>query len=129
MEKLENRNVLIDTNLIIQHLRIRDKSQSMLSSLPPDAQLHFSAVSWYELKSGGDHYQLELSVLAQELTILPFDSLAAEKAAEIYLDLRQRGRLIEFRDIFIAATALDHNLPIKTLNTKDFERIEGLVLI
>lgn len=129
MEKLENRNVLIDTNLIIQHLRIRDKSQSALSGLPSDARLHFSAVSWCELKAGGDRYQLELSVLVQELRILPFDAVAAEKAADIYLDLRQRGMLIEFRDIFIAATALVHSLPIKTLNTKDFERIEGLKLI
>lgn len=72
---------------------------------------------------------MEVSVLAQELTILPFDSVAAEKAAEIYLDLRHRGMMIEFRDIFIAATALVHNLPIKTLNTKDFERIGGLVLV
>jgi predicted nucleic acid-binding protein len=34
-----------------------------------------------------------------------------------------------FRDIFIAATAIVNNLPVKTLNIKDFSRIPGLVLV
>ena len=34
--------------------------------------------------------------------------------------------MIEFRDIFIAATCIENNLPIVTLNKKHFERIAGL---
>ncbi|MCF2491295.1 hypothetical protein L0659_24190 [Dyadobacter sp. CY347] len=50
------------------------------------------------------------------------------KAAEIYHNLRRRNSLIEFRDIFIAATALTFQLPIKTLNQGHFQRIENLEL-
>ena len=45
---------------------------------------------------------------------------------EIYHQLRQVNKMIEFRDIFIAATALVYNLPVKTLNKKHFARISGL---
>lgn len=39
------------------------------------------------------------------------------------IDLRIRGAMIELTDIFIAATALVNNLPIKTLNIRHFERV------
>jgi tRNA(fMet)-specific endonuclease VapC len=42
--------------------------------------------------------------------------------------LRSTGLMIELSDIFIAATALANNLPVKTLNTRHFERVEGLSL-
>ena len=60
---------------------------------------------------------------------LPFNYAIAEESANIYLNLKNRGMMIGFRDIFIAATARFHNLPMKTLNTKDFVRIERLTLI
>jgi predicted nucleic acid-binding protein len=53
----------------------------------------------------------------------------AEKAAEIYHRLRKNNQIIEFRDIFIAATCLTFNLPIATLNKKHFKRIEGLKIL
>ncbi|MEY4906232.1 MAG: hypothetical protein RLZZ292_4047, partial [Bacteroidota bacterium] len=34
----------------------------------------------------------------------------------------------DHRDIFIAATAIANNLPIKTLNIKHFARIPNLIL-
>jgi len=47
-------------------------------------------------------------------------------AAEVYHDLRKRNKMIEFRDLFIAATAIAHDLPVLTLNKKHFERIKGI---
>jgi predicted nucleic acid-binding protein len=37
--------------------------------------------------------------------------------------------MIDFADILIGATALIHNTPIATLNTKPFQRIKKLELI
>lgn len=59
---------------------------------------------------------------------LPFHDQIAIEAARIFQHLRKNGSMIEFRDIFIAASAIVNNLPLKTLNTKDFSRISGLVL-
>ncbi|MGN7205873.1 type II toxin-antitoxin system VapC family toxin [Pedobacter sp. SAFR-022] len=51
------------------------------------------------------------------------------KAAELYHKLRLSNQMIEFRDIFIAATCLVHELPIITFNKKHFERIDGLKML
>ena len=56
---------------------------------------------------------------------LPFNYVAAEKAAEIYYDLH-RGKQIEDNDIYIAAVAIVNNCTLITANDKHFGRIENL---
>jgi predicted nucleic acid-binding protein len=65
-------------------------------------------------------------LLTDDTIILPFDDEVSIKASEIYHELKKRNELIEFRDIFIAATCLVHKLSIMTSNKKHFERIKGL---
>jgi tRNA(fMet)-specific endonuclease VapC len=62
------------------------------------------------------------------LLIIPFSSDEAAYAAEIRLLLKQAGTPIGAYDLLIGATALCHNLTLITANTKEFERIEGLLL-
>ena len=63
------------------------------------------------------------------IDVLPFDSGAAQRSAEIVAQLKKKRRSIDAPDLFIAATAIEHGLPFDTLNTKDFEHIEALVLL
>jgi predicted nucleic acid-binding protein len=123
--------MVIDTNIFIEHLRAKDKSKTNLMQIPADAELFVSAVTFYELLMGAtsEEKEKEVSILIDAIPILPFSDEVARKAADIYHDLRKRNRMIGFRDIFIAATALAHDLPVKTNNRKDFERVTGLVLI
>jgi tRNA(fMet)-specific endonuclease VapC len=37
--------------------------------------------------------------------------------------------MIEFRDIFIAATAIVNEMPVKTLNLKHFQRITEVGIV
>lgn len=60
---------------------------------------------------------------------IPFDNEIAEVSSIIYQNLKENKQLIEFRDIFIAATAIANNLCIATLNTKHFERIRDIFLL
>ena len=60
------------------------------------------------------------------MILLPFNYDTAMKSAEIYNDLKSRNQVIEFRDIFIGATAILNHLPVLTLNRKHFERIDGI---
>ena len=71
----------------------------------------------------------DIRTLTDGLNVLPFDNKIALKAGQIYQELRKKNQLIEFRDIFIAATCLIHELPLATLNKKHFERIEGLTVM
>ena len=49
-----------------------------------------------------------------------------EKAAEIYVQLKQSGALIEEADIFIAAYCIVNNYTLVTNNTRHFSRIKNL---
>ena len=49
-----------------------------------------------------------------------------EKAADIYIALKQKGQLISDADILIAAYCIVNNYILVTSNTRDFERVDGL---
>jgi len=120
--------MVIDTSIFIEHLRAKDKFATTLYQLTNDNELFISSISLYELYMGATTKEKEKDVqsLTDDLAILPFTNLVAIKAAEIYHALRRSNQVIEFRDIFIAATCIVHELPIVTLNKKHFERVEGL---
>ena len=93
--------------------------------------MYISSVTYYELLMGASDSKKrnDIDNLTGDLIILPFDDLVALKSSEIYHFLRKQNRMIEFRDIFIGATCLVYELPLKTLNIKDFSRISGLNLM
>jgi tRNA(fMet)-specific endonuclease VapC len=128
---VENTGMVIDTGIFIEYLRKSDKSKTILASLPNDAFLFVSAVTVYELTMGAtdSQKQRDVETLLSGVSILPFPAEVSLKAAEIYHSLRRQNLLIEFRDIFIGATALSFQLPVKTLNQKHFQRIDSLEVI
>ncbi|GGM76063.1 hypothetical protein GCM10010967_04540 [Dyadobacter beijingensis] len=127
---MESTGLVIDTGIFIEYLRKTEKSKTILASLPNDSSLFVSAVTVYELMMGAtnDQKKKDVEILLEGVSVLPFDEEVSMKAAEIYHNLRRRNLMIEFRDIFIAATALVFQLPIKTLNKDHFQRIETLDL-
>ena len=71
---------------------------------------------------------------ACEKFLLPFEllSMDAETAwhyGEQYRLLANRGQLIGSNDLWIAATALAHELPLATGNVQEFERVQGLTVV
>lgn len=123
--------MVVDTSIFIEYLRKTDKSKTILASLPNETSLFVSAVTVYELLMGATNTQKrdDVEILLQGIPVLPFSEEVSLKAAEIYHSLRRRNLVIEFRDIFIAATAMIFQLPIKTLNLEHFQRIESLEVI
>ena len=122
--------MVVDSSIFIEFLRASDKTKTTLYQLPDDTELFLSVVTLYELLMGAtdEVKKRDVKLLTEPLIILPFTKSVAEKSAEVYHDLRQRNKMIEFRDIFIGATSLVHGLPVLTKNTKHFERIDGLTL-
>ena len=122
--------MVIDTTLFIEHLRAKDKSKTTLFKLSSTGLRYVSSVTVYELFAGATDASKIASVRheLQGLLILPFTTEASEKAGEIFRNLRSQGQMIEATDIFIAATALVNNLPVKTLNIRHFSRVSGLTL-
>jgi predicted nucleic acid-binding protein len=123
--------MVADSSIFIEFLRASDKSKTKLYQLPDNTELYISAVTQYELLMGAtdEIKKRDVEILTSPLLILPFTKPVAEKSAEIYHNLRLKNKMIEFRDIFIAATAIVHDLPVLTHNTKHFERIDGLDIV
>jgi tRNA(fMet)-specific endonuclease VapC len=120
--------MVIDTSIIIEHLRAKDKLSTTLFQISDQSDLFISAVSMYELHMGATTVgrEKDIHLLTESLEVLPFNGEVALKAAELYHQLKRKNQLIEFRDIFIAATCIVFELPIITLNKKHFKRIDGL---
>ena len=124
--------VLLDTNIIIDHLRRRHSKQSLLMQIASKISkqnLALSVISIQELYEGKSTQNKEkesylLSTIGP-LKILPYDYIIAQLAGEIARDIK---RPIELADAAIAATAIENNAALATLNKKDFQGIKGLEL-
>ena len=57
----------------------------------------------------------------ERLHCLPWDAATGLRWAELLASLRTAGRAMPIKDSLIAATALTHDLPLATLNRRDFE--------
>ena len=123
--------MVVDTSIFIEFLRAKDKTKTALFQLPDDEQIYVSSVTIYELMIGAYTPQkiTDIKILTEDIPVLPFNEEVANQSAEIYHQLRLKNKMIEFRDIFIAATCIVNDLPVRTLNKKHFDRITGLHVI
>jgi tRNA(fMet)-specific endonuclease VapC len=61
--------------------------------------------------------------------VLPFNAEISIEAANIEAALKKKSKQIAIPDLFIAATALHHNIPLVRLNKKHFERAGKIQLV
>jgi len=115
---------------LIEHFRIKNKDNSLLSRLLPKfEELCISPLVLYEILIGHTESPIfDSNAVLSKLTLLPFGEADVIRAAAIHRTLKKANKLIDHFDVFIAATAIVHALPLATLNRKHFERIEGLML-
>jgi len=128
---MEHRKVLIDTSVIIDHLRKRDKPKSMLFTIADRFNLFVSSITVFELYAGAtdERKKKDIENIISTAEVIPFSTDIAKEAGELYISLKKENRILEIRDIFIAATAATFNLPIVTLNRDHFERIKKIELL
>lgn len=122
--------VVLDTNILIDHLRQRGK-ESVLTSVFKRfgvENLSISVATIQELFAGSSSRVQEDQVLAlvASLKILPYTHEVAKLAGEIE---RDNVRGIDFVDAAITATCLVNKCQLATLNKKDFVGISGLELV
>jgi predicted nucleic acid-binding protein len=81
----------------------------------------------YEIYAGAKLGQIDFwNSFLERTQVLPFDKKAAKAAVEINSDLKRMRKQIAIPDLFIASTAISHQLPFATLNRKHFDRIKKL---
>ena len=122
---------MLDTDLCIRVLRDRTPELNDRFSLHGDA-LCISTITLTELLVGAaksmrpDLHRQKVDWFATRVTVLPFDAVAAEQAAEIRANLERRGRMIGNYDVLIAGHARSRGLILVTGNVREFGRIDGL---
>lgn len=123
-------SILVDTSIIIEHLRKQNRRKSILYDMVGDYVLYIATIVEFELYAGAvdTQKQQDIAEIVSWCNVLPFTTDVARTAATIFRDLRTANQLIEIRDIFIAATALTYDLSLVTLNLSHFNRIDGLRL-
>ena len=126
---------LLDTKVCIDVLRGHKKVVDRLAACRPK-DCFISVVTEFELFQGADRAPLEyrdderakVARFVTSLQILPFDSECARIAASINAGLLNQGTPVSITNVFIAANGLRHQWTVVTSDTKDFHRIDGLVL-
>jgi tRNA(fMet)-specific endonuclease VapC len=127
----KNYIVCLDTSVLIDYYRKKDKSKSLFYKLTKGYSLFaVSSITEYEIYSGSNPEQDKFwDDFFKLVLVLPFDSEVNKIAVKLSRTLKAKSKSIEIPDLFIGATALKHNLKLATLNKKHFERIENLELI
>ncbi len=105
-----------------------DKKALEIKPIIENSEMFISAVTVFELLLRKTNLNI-VEEFIKNFFQLPFDSIIAKKASELYKELSINGEIIDMRDLFIASTCLINNLPLLTFNTKHFERIKNLKLI
>lgn len=120
--------MVVDTNIFIEHLRAKDKTKTTLFSIQDNVYILISVITLFELYIGATTSEKwnDIRKLTNGVEIIPISHEIAEESAKIFQELKTKNQVIEFRDIFIAATAKILECPIKTLNVKHFIRINNL---
>lgn len=128
---MEDGIVLVDTSIVIDYIRSADKENTSFIKLFKQYELCISVISVFELNNGATtpQKQKDVATICENIEIIDFDYAMSQEASEIYRYLKSQNKLIEFRDILIAATALARKIKIATKNHKDFSRILNLAFI
>ena len=126
---------LLDTDICIY--LIKRKPASVINKLATLANedVGLSTISLFELQFGVENSQYRMQsqkaldhFLEPISHILPVDQPVARSAAIIRADLKQKGLIIGPYDILIAAVALSRGLILLSNNTREFQRVGGLLL-
>jgi tRNA(fMet)-specific endonuclease VapC len=122
----------LDTDICSAHMRRPAKLAHRF--IQYTGQLAISSVTLAELYAGAyKHSQVKrlLNVivdLLQDVQVIDFDAVCAEKFGQVRGTLLQQGISIPTADLMIASVALVHNLTLVTHNTADFQNIPGVRL-
>jgi tRNA(fMet)-specific endonuclease VapC len=128
----------LDTNVAIALLNesskaVREKFETARAAA---TRLCLSTIVYHELMYGAAYSErrkanedkIALFIVAGRLTLLPFEEADAREAADIRAHLRRLATPIGPHDVLIAAQARRAGAPLATANSREFERVPGLIV-
>jgi len=114
-------NLLLDSNILILHLRKRGSATEFLLQWGGQDNLHISVATRTELLAGMRPREEAITIhLLNSLRNLPVTDAIADLAGRLIYRLARTGVQLSFPDALIAATAITHDLAIITTNAVHF---------
>ncbi|MGX5056712.1 type II toxin-antitoxin system VapC family toxin [Enterobacter asburiae] len=127
-----NKIYMLDTNIC--SFIMREQPEAVLKRLEQAVlrghRIVVSAITYSEMRFGatGPKVQLVDAFCTRLDAILPWDRAAVDTTTEIKVALRLAGTPIGPNDTAIAGHAIAADAVLVTNNTREFERVPGLVL-
>jgi len=126
-----NGSVLLDSTVAIDHLR--NRNAQLAGHLQSGCTLFLPLTALGELYAGAERSaqpaktHAVVSTLLQSVSVLYCDEITATHYGRIYAQLARAGTPIPQNDIWIAALAMEHNLPLATRDAH-FKHVQNLAL-
>lgn len=126
---------MLDTNIIIYFMKKHPQSVvEKVDQLSPNDKLVMSFITYGELLKGIENSQYpaksrqNLERITSMVKVLHSDHKMCQHYAKWANELKRKGTPIGSNDLWIACHALSCNAVLVTHNTKEFQRIDELVL-
>ncbi len=126
--------IVIDTDILIDLLRDKKYAVSKMRELEKNEELVTTDINAFELYFGAyNSREKERNIastkgLLKTMMLLHTQEESMEMAGRIFAERRAEGKMIEIRDLLIAAIALHNGCRLLTNNRDNFEGIGGLSL-
>lgn len=126
--------LLIDTNIVSYLLKNSPYARPYLQHLKGNV-LYISFITlgeiyyWAETAQWGEKRRADLAQRLNAYITVPFEHETARVYARIAAGRKRIGRPINLHDAWIAACAIQHDIPLVTHNGRDFGGIPGLQVI
>jgi predicted nucleic acid-binding protein len=114
-------DLLLDSDLVIWHLRGRASIVELVLALARKGRLGLSAITRAEILLGMREPERELTLrFLDSCETLPVMAATADRAGEIFRAFRNQGITLSLPDALIGATALLASIPLYTCNPRHY---------
>lgn len=127
--------LLLDTDVFSFLIKKDDTRAELYRPIVRDKTIALSFISvgelyvWTKRKNWGARRIADLEQRLKAVVIIPYDLELCKTYGRVNADLMAIGRRVPANDLWIAACAIRHSLPLVTHNKKDFEGIPNLKII
>ena len=119
--------ICLDTDVVISILNKEERAGKLIDKII-DLDVFITVITLFELLLRETNLE-QIEIFRNNVNLLYFDEISSRKASEVFKELKKKGRLVEFKDIFIAAICIVNNCELMTFNNKHFENIKEFKLI
>ena len=128
---MDRTQLCLDTNVLIDYLKGREPGASAVETAVKEYNCFVTSTTVYELLFGVARAKKEIGeqALLGVMSVFAFDGSVAKRATTLHAELISKNQDIGVKNVFIAATCLEKDVPLLTANGRHFSRVPELVVI